>query len=280
MSNPEFAESPAPISPRADAISEIVALHAGIITSARTALDAAIRIGQLLTEQKDALKHGEWLPWIEANLPFDRRTATNYMAVYDKREIVSHLDSPTDAYRLLADGNGKETTAHVSNNSGENEWYTPPEFIAAARGTMGKIDLDPASCEFANCTVKATTIFTKDDDGLTKGWAGNVWLNPPYAQPLIGQFAEQITAEVESGHVKQACVLVNNATETTWFQRMMEQATAVCFPAGRVRFLDKEGKPGAPLQGQVVLYFGKRRSAFVKAFQQFGFVLFMGEAAV
>ena len=42
MSNPEFAESPAPISPRADAISEIVALHAGIITSARIITCAGI----------------------------------------------------------------------------------------------------------------------------------------------------------------------------------------------------------------------------------------------
>ena len=48
--------------------------------------------------------------------------------------------------------------------------------------------------------------------------------------------------------------------------------------AGRVRFLDKEGKPGAPLQGQTVLYFGNRRSAFVKAFQQLGSLCFLQEA--
>ena len=170
-------------------------------------------------------------------------------------------------------------TAHVSNNTGENEWYTPPQYIEAALAVMGSIDLDPASCELANRTVKATNFFTKEDCGLDHVWLGNVWLNPPYAQPLIGQFAEKITAEVEFGNAKQACVLVNNATETAWFQRMMEQASAVCFPTGRVRFLDQDGKPGAPLQGQAVLYFGKRRSAFTKAFSQFGFVLFLGEVA-
>ena len=171
-------------------------------------------------------------------------------------------------------------TAHVSNNTGENEWYTPPQYIEAALAGMGSIDLDPASCELANRTVKATNFFTKEDCGLDHAWLGNVWLNPPYAQPLISQFAEKITAEVEFGNVKQACVLVNNATETAWFQRMMERASSVCFPGSRIRFIDKEGKAsGAPLQGQAVLYFGKRRSAFTKAFSQFGFVLFLGEVA-
>ena len=163
--------------------------------------------------------------------------------------------------------------AHVAHNSGDNEWYTPERYIEAALEVMGSIDLDPASCELANRTVKAAEIFTEQDNGLTKAWVGNVWMNPPYAQPLIAQFAEKITAEVECGSVKQACVLVNNATETAWFQRMMERASAVCFPAGRVRFLDQDGKTGAPLQGQAVIYFGENRFAFLKTFKQFGFVL-------
>ena len=29
---------------------------------------------------------------------------------------------------------------HVSNNSGNNEWYTPPEFIQASVEVMGSID--------------------------------------------------------------------------------------------------------------------------------------------
>ena len=49
---------------------------------------------------------------------------------------------------------------HVANNSGENEWYTPIDYINDAREVMGSIDVDPASSDIANEIVKATQYFT------------------------------------------------------------------------------------------------------------------------
>ena len=46
----------------------------------------------------------------------------------------------------------------VTQNTGNNEWYTPPVFIEAARAVMGSIDTDPASCETANQNVKANNV--------------------------------------------------------------------------------------------------------------------------
>ena len=68
---------------------------------------------------------------------------------------------------------------HVTRNTGNFEWYTPAYIIEAARKTMGTIDLDPASSAIANETVKATTFYTIDDDGLTKEWGGHEHLAEP-----------------------------------------------------------------------------------------------------
>lgn len=161
---------------------------------------------------------------------------------------------------------------HVSNNSGENEWYTPPEFIDAARSAMGDIDCDPASSFIANKTVKAEIYFTEKENGLTHEWNGRVWMNPPYAQPLCQQFCSALVEKYQAKEIEQACVLVNNATETVWQQEMLSACVAVCFVKGRVRFIDIAGNPGAPLQGQVLLYFGNNVTTFKKHFESFGLI--------
>jgi phage N-6-adenine-methyltransferase len=165
--------------------------------------------------------------------------------------------------------------AHVAQNSGNNEWYTPAPYVEAARAVMGGFDLDPASSEIANRTVKADRIFTAEDDGLAQDWpVGRIWMNPPYAQPLMGQFASKFAAAVRAG--SEGVVLVNNATETAWFQEMAAECSAICFPKSRIRFLDPQGNPGAPLQGQAIIYCGPDADAFEAEFRQFGLVVLHG----
>lgn len=172
---------------------------------------------------------------------------------------------------LLKIANG----SHVSLNSGENEWYTPPEYIEAARQAMGSIDLDPASCETAQANVRAKRYFDIEDNGLEKPWTGNVWLNPPYSKDLIGLFADKVMRE----SFDQAVVLVNNATDTGWFHALASVASAACFFRGRIKFLDKTGTPAnTPVQGQVAIYVGLNVHGFSKAFSPLGAVVVFAEA--
>jgi len=191
-----------------------------------------------------------------------------------KKKLDSGEISVNEAYRDVRRPLIKESIAHVAYNSGENEWYTPKNIIALAVKVMGGIDLDPASSVIANMTVGSKKYYTKKEDGLIQPWAGRVWMNPPYAQPLIEKFCLRLVEHYERGDVTEACVLVNNATETKWFQCMFPSCSAVCFIRSRVRFVDKDGSPsGAPLQGQAVLYFGDNIDAFKKTFLEMGIVL-------
>ena len=156
---------------------------------------------------------------------------------------------------------------HVSNNSGENEWYTPPFIIESAKSVMGNIDLDPASSRLANETVGAKEFYTIEDDGIKKDWHGRVWLNPPYSQPDISNFAKAVTSK----KYDEIMILVNNATETDWFRTMAEISNAICFINKRLKFIDRDGNPsGAPLQGQAIIYKGSNVDKFIQEFKESG----------
>lgn len=90
------------------AVDEINRLHAEICEAARTTIEKAIRIGELLTEQKASLKHGEWLPWLKENVGFSRQTADNYRRLYEKRDDLKLLNvgNLTEAYQLLSEPKG------------------------------------------------------------------------------------------------------------------------------------------------------------------------------
>jgi hypothetical protein len=156
--------------------------------------------------------------------------------------------------------------------NGNNEWHTPAEYIAMARTVLGGIDIDPASNEIAQRTVKAVRCFTKEDDGLTKEWKGRVWMNPPYSQPLIAQFADKLIAELAANRTTAAIVLTNSFTDTRWFHVLEAKALRLCFTKGRVKFESPLGEFAAPTQGQCFFYFGEHADRFAEVFGSIGFI--------
>ena len=201
------------------------------------------------------------------------------------QQLAESLDSPNERVREQARNAVTEMVAgeepaqamkraHAMYNTGENEWYTPSNLIECARSLLGTIDLDPASSALANETVRATTWYGFERDGLAQPWHGRVWMNPPYARGLIERFVERLMESHLAGDVPEALILVNNATDTRWFHHLQSaphrHTLALSY---RVKFVSPEGRDPNAMQGQVVVYLGSRRAEFALAFASHGVVL-------
>jgi len=160
---------------------------------------------------------------------------------------------------------------HVS--QGTNDWYTPSRYIESARNVLGSIDVDPASSDLAQETVKAEVYYTIDNSGLNKDWMGNVWLNPPYSHPEVEHFTSKIITEYQTGRT-DAIVLVNNSSDTKWFHELLNNCNSFCITKGRIGFIDISGEEKLQArQGQFFFYFGGDNMLFLEEFDQYGKVI-------
>jgi len=222
-------------------------------------------------DRKEQVSGARYLPFREA----ERLTGMKQPRVSD---LGKRLSRPEKYRSRLLGAEYRAAMLDVADNvrgtqgTGENEWFTPAEYIELARGVLGEIDLDPATHDEAQKTIKAARYFTKADDGLKREWHGRVWLNPPYAQPLIADFVSKMCAERRAGRVTAAIMLTHNYTDTAWFHDAASVADVICFTRGRVKFYEPDGATAAPTQGQAFFYFGSEIEVFAAAFRAIGFV--------
>ena len=112
-----------------------------------------------------------------------------------------------------------------------DEWYTPPGPFEA----LGiEFDLDPAAPPGGVPWIPAAEHLSKAHDGLTREWVGRVWLNPPYGRQT-GKWLRRLASHGDG------LALVFARTDTAWFQEASHTATAICFIAGRIRFVGADG---------------------------------------
>lgn len=153
-----------------------------------------------------------------------------------------------------------------------NEWYSPTKYVDAAREVMGAIDLDPASCEMANRTVKATRYYTQVDNGLIQPWYGRVWCNPPYGK-IYGtegttSFVSKLIQEYKQGNIQQAIILTMMGMYANWFFRLLEYH--VCFLEEKPIFYRPDGTNGKLGFAACCTYLGSNETKFIEVFSQFG----------
>lgn len=158
-----------------------------------------------------------------------------------------------------------------------DSWFTPSYYTELARDVMGSIDLDPFSSLTANEVVKANRFFDIKANAFKQEWfssSGTVFMNPPYGRNLIRPSIEVFIQKLHKNEISQAVVLVNNATETKWFQLLLENASSVCFAKKRISFHSPDSKHvSGNTRGQVFFYFGEESNAFERSFNNVGIVL-------
>ncbi len=174
---------------------------------------------------------------------------------------------------MKVEGSGVAATSAAAGYDGD-ESYTPAKYIELVREVLGEIDLDPASCEVAQKIVRAKHWFSKQQNGLGRPWmAKAVWLNSPYSFPAVGDFQGKFVGDHAARYFAAGLTLVNNATETAWFQQLLKHFP-VCFPDHRISFVNAQGfEMTQNRQGQAFFYAGPKLPLFRRTFGQIGKVM-------
>lgn len=175
----------------------------------------------------------------------------------------------------------------ILHSSRSDEWYTPLHIIELSRDVLGTIDLDPASCEFANKTVRAKKYFDIVSNGLESSWGSvptNIFINPPSGKSkdsnisLMKRFWEKLLDHKQSGLLEQAIFIGFSLEQLQTTQSCVQSIGEfpICIPAKRVRFVSPAGNFNSPTHGQVIAYvpgLQNNTSKFYNVFSELGVVM-------
>ena len=102
-------------------------------------------------------------------------------------------------------------------------------------------------------------------------------MNPPYARGLNDLWSARIARCARTEVIGSLVVLVDAATDTSWWHGLAAAMDRVCFLHGRVRFWSPEVPPAkaraSGTRGQCLLHAGKRGEVFEEVFGEHGLVL-------
>lgn len=159
------------------------------------------------------------------------------------------------------------------NASDNNEWYTPPQYIASVHAVLGGVDVDPASNISANRIIQAETIYTEENSGFDKAWNGRVFLNPPYGvdsgnESNQHRWSARLIEQYTAGITTAAILLVNAVPGNKWFAPLWQ--FPICFVDHRIRFYNDDTEAGQPTHGNAFIYMGDNALLFASEFERHG----------
>lgn len=155
------------------------------------------------------------------------------------------------------------------------DYFTPPEIVAAAAEAMGGIDLDAASHWIANRRLREHGVvvgdyFHTNKSAFTHDWAPRVWLNPPYGDN--GRWFKRALQMMDAGITEQLCLLSPVYVFSTEIAKpIMSRASATILftPTPKFHNPGDPDKTGTNLPHAVV-YWGHRRREFLRCLAPFG----------
>ena len=157
-------------------------------------------------------------------------------------------------------------------SSKSNEWYTPLEVMTLAHQMFTNgIDLDPASCCFANRNfIKAKKWFSIEDNGLERfdEWVGTIWLNPFYGRnPGALIWAKAIEKAYSTGVCNEALVLLRDSTPSAFY---LQRNFVHWRSAKRIAFVNiHKEKQKSPPHCSTIIYLGENTRKFHYLFSNF-----------
>ena len=135
------------------------------------------------------------------------------------------------------------TSGMMSSNT--PEWATPQSFFDALNKEFS-FTLDPCS---THENTKCEKHYTKEDDGLSKNWGGQVvFCNPPYGREL----PKWVKKCYEESRHADVVMLIPARTDTRWFHDYIYGKAEIRFIKGRLKF--GNAKQSAPFPSMVVIY--------------------------
>jgi len=111
-------------------------------------------------------------------------------------------------------------------------------------------------CTTKDNPLKTAVFYTKEDDGLSKPWVGNVFINPPYGKDII----DWIVAAHSYKH-GIVVMLLPARTDTKWFHDYVydQPNIEIRFIRGRLKFGGASKPNTAPFPSMIVIFRGNKK---------------------